>query len=62
MGIAAVYNREQLGRILREQYTVVSRRQLIECDMTRGAIQHRVGPDGWWQVILPGVYAAHVTG
>lgn len=56
MGITATYDRERLRLILREQHDVVTRRQLLECGMSRGAIQHRVGPEGRWLVILPGVY------
>lgn len=58
MGIAAAYDRERLGRILSAQYNTVARRQLLECGMTRSAVQHRVAPGGRWRIILPGVYAA----
>jgi hypothetical protein len=55
------YDREQLTRILRLQYDVVTRSQALECGMTRGAIEHRLKPDGPWRQLLPGVYLA-VTG
>jgi hypothetical protein len=58
MGISADYDREHLERILRRQYNVVSRSQLLACGMTRSAIQHRVSPDGRWTIILPGIYIA----
>lgn len=58
MGARAAYDERRLRRILSEQQHVVTRRQLIDCGMTRGAIQHRVGPGGRWRIILPGVYAA----
>jgi hypothetical protein len=58
MGIAATYDRDRLESLLRAQYRVVARRQLVECMMTRSAIQHRVGLNGQWRIILPGVYAA----
>lgn len=58
MGARAVYDEKRLRRILSEQYNVASRRQLVDCGMTRGAIQHRVGPGGRWRILLPGVYAA----
>jgi hypothetical protein len=58
MGIRAAYDRERLAHLLRSQHNVVTRRQLIECGMTRSAIQHRVGTDGRWRIIVPGVYAA----
>jgi hypothetical protein len=58
MGATARYDKELFGRFLREQRKVVTRRQLVQCGMTRSAIQYRVRPDGRWRIILPGVYAA----
>lgn len=58
MGTSASYDRERLERVLSDQYNVISRRQLLECGLTRSAIQHRVGPDGRWRIILPGIYIA----
>lgn len=58
MGIRSSYDKELLWVFLHEQRNVVTRRQLVECGMTRSAIQHRVRPGGRWRVILPGVYAA----
>jgi hypothetical protein len=58
MGIRARYNEELLWFFLHEQRNLVTRRQLVECGMTRSAIQYRVRPGGRWRVILPGVYAA----
>ncbi len=55
------YNREQLERILRSQYDVVSRSQALKCGMTRGTIEYRLRPDGPWRQILPAVYLT-VTG
>jgi hypothetical protein len=55
------YNREQLARILRRQYDVLTRSQALECGMTRGTIEYRLRPDGPWRQILPGVYLT-VTG
>jgi hypothetical protein len=55
------YDREQLGRILRSQYEVVSRSQALECGMTRGTIEYRLRPGGPWRQILPAVYLT-VTG
>ena len=55
------YDREQLARILRCQYDVVSRSQALECGMTRGTIEYRLRPDGPWRQILPAVYLT-VTG
>jgi hypothetical protein len=58
MGIRASYDKELLWVFLKDQRNVVTRRQLVECGMTRSAIQYRVRPGGRWRVILPGVYAA----
>ena len=58
MGTSASCDRERLERILCDQYNVINRRQLLACGMTRGAIQHRVGPGGRWRILLPGIYAA----
>ena len=55
------YDREQLGRILRSQYEVVSRGQALECGLTRGTIEYRLRLDGPWRQILPAVYLT-VTG
>lgn len=58
MGITATYDAKRLGRVLDSLENVVTRRLLLECGMTRSAIQHRVRPGGQWRIILPGVYAA----
>jgi hypothetical protein len=58
MGARAAYDEKRLRRILSEQHNVAARWQLVDCGMTRGAIQHRVGPAGRWRIILPGVYVA----
>lgn len=55
------YDRTGLARILRLQYDVVTRKQALECGMTRGAIAHRLRADGPWRQLLPGVYLT-VTG
>jgi hypothetical protein len=55
------YDREQLGRIVRGQYAVISRGQALECGMTRSTIEYRLRSDGPWRQILPGVYLT-VTG
>jgi hypothetical protein len=55
------YDREQLARILRSQYEVISRSQALECGMTRGTIEYRLRPDGPWRQLLPAVYLT-VTG
>lgn len=55
------YDREQLARLLRRQYGVVTRSQAFECGMTPGAMTHRLRSDGPWHQMLPGVYLT-VTG
>lgn len=55
------YDRERLARLLGLQYHVVARSQALECGLTRGAITHRLKPDGPWRQLLPGVYLT-VTG
>ena len=61
MPILSGYNREQLMRIARGQYDVVSRNQALECGMTRSTVAYRLRADGPWRQILPGVYLT-VTG
>ena len=61
MPILSGYDREQLVRILRSQYDVVSRSQALGCGMTRGTIEYRLRPGGPWRQILPAVYLT-VTG
>jgi hypothetical protein len=55
------YDREQLARIVRGQYAVISRGQALKCGMTRSTIEYRLRSDGPWRQILPGVYLT-VTG
>jgi hypothetical protein len=61
MPILSGYDREQLARILRSQYDVVSRSQALECGMTRATIEYKLRRDGPWRPILPAVYLT-VTG
>ena len=58
MPIASVYDRAQLGRILRGQHDVVSRAQLLQCGMKDDALRHLLGKEQGWQILLPGVYLA----
>lgn len=48
----------QLTRLLREQYQVVAREQVLSIGMSPKALQHRLRQDGPWQVLVPGVYQA----
>lgn len=63
MGITAEYDRFRVDQLTVLQHGVVARGQLLECGMTRSAIQYRVGPGGPWCILLPGIYAidAHIT-
>jgi hypothetical protein len=57
MPVQPVYDRERLSRVLAEQFSVISRAQVLECGVSRGSLDHLVQPGGRWQRILPGVYA-----
>jgi hypothetical protein len=63
MGKRAQFDRYRLDGLFDVQHGVITRAQLLECGMTRSAIQYRVGPDGPWRVLLPGIYAqdTHIT-
>lgn len=58
MPVKSVYDRSRLSRLLLDQFGVVSRSQALECGLSRGRVDHLTQPDGRWQRILPGVYAA----
>jgi hypothetical protein len=47
-----------LDDLLTAQFGVVSRGQLLECDVLPSAIRQRIRPGGPWRVLLPGIYAA----
>jgi hypothetical protein len=47
-----------LSDLLLDQFGVVSRSQALDCGLSRGRVDHLTQPDGRWQRILPGVYAA----
>jgi hypothetical protein len=50
-----------LGELLNQQFSVISRGQLLVLGMKDNAMQWRVRPGGPWQTLLPGVYLG-VTG
>ena len=58
MPVKSVYDRSRLSRLLLDQFGVVSRSQTLDCGLSRGRVDHLTQPDGRWQRILPGVYAA----
>lgn len=58
MPVKSVYDRTRLSHLLLDQFGVVSRSQVLDCGLSRGRIDHLTQPDGRWQRILPGVYAA----
>lgn len=45
-----------LGELLDQQFSVVSRGQLLGLGMNDNAVQYRVRAGGPWQALLPGVY------
>jgi very-short-patch-repair endonuclease len=47
-----------LGELLDQQFSVVSRGQLLNLGMKDNAMQWRARADGPWQTLLPGVYLA----
>jgi hypothetical protein len=55
---SAEFDRRRLDDLLCAQFGVVSRGQLLDCGMTRSAIEHRIRIGGPWLVMLPGIYAA----
>src|ERR1700742_3765307 len=52
-----VYNTERLDQLARDQFSMISRGQAIECGMLRSPIDYKIGDGGPWQRVLPGVYA-----
>jgi hypothetical protein len=58
MPATSVYDRERLARLLRYQYNVISRSQVLECGMTPRTLEYRLRRGGPWQRLLPGVYLA----
>jgi hypothetical protein len=58
MPVKSVYDRSRLSHLLLDQSGVVSRGQALDCGLSRGRVDHLIQPDGRWQRILPGVYAA----
>lgn len=57
MPTKSVYDSDRLGRIVREQFGVVSRGQAFECELSRSAVGHLTRQNGPWRKIVPGVYA-----
>ena len=55
-GMPVTVRVEGLGELLDQQFSVVSRRQLLALGMKDNAMQRRVRAGGPWQVLLPGVY------
>lgn len=55
------FDQERLGRVLRAQYQVITRRQAGLCGVPHSTLDRYVAPGGRWQRLLPGVYLA-VTG
>ncbi len=55
-GYARTVRRDGLGELLDQQFSVISRGQLLVLGMSDRSMQYRVRPGGPWQVLLPGVY------
>lgn len=51
------YDRQKLGSLLADQFSVIAREQALSCGLTQSAIAHRLRSDGRWRPILPGVYS-----
>lgn len=52
------YDRGKLDRILDDQFSVIGRRQALDCGLSKSAIDHRLRMGGPWRKLLPGVYVA----
>jgi hypothetical protein len=50
------YDRGKLDRILDDQFSVIGRRQALDCGLSNSAIDHRLRMGGPWRKLLPGVY------
>lgn len=51
-------DRARIEQMLRTQHGVIARGQALVCGMTDTALRYRVRPEGPWQMLLRGVYAA----
>jgi hypothetical protein len=45
--------------LFRQQYDIITRPQVLAAGLTTGALRWRIGPDGPWEPLLPGVYLNH---
>src|SRR5262249_50035760 len=45
--------------ILRGQCDLITRSQALAAGMTDDALRHKLGEDGPWRIVLPGVYLSH---
>jgi hypothetical protein len=50
----------KLDDIRSQQVQVILRSQALDCRMPPSTIDDRIGPDGPWQVLLPGVYLTNL--
>jgi hypothetical protein len=55
------YDKEALARLIRDQHQVVTRAQALKCGLPHTTIDRKIGLNGPWQALLPGVYMT-VTG
>jgi very-short-patch-repair endonuclease len=45
--------------VLGQQGELITRRQALAVGLSKDAVRHRLGPDGPWRAVLPGVYLSH---
>jgi len=57
MPTKSAYDSDRLGRIVCEQFGVVSRGQALDCKLSRSAVGYLLRQGGPWRKIMPGVYA-----
>src|SRR5690349_14248596 len=58
---SAMTNRRALDQLVKRQSCVITRKQALECGLSRDTVYRRLRTAGQWQRILPGVYLT-VTG
>jgi hypothetical protein len=58
MPATSTFDHTRLAEVIGRQHSVISRAQVIWCEMSTEALRHRLRPGGPWQRLLPGVYLA----
>jgi len=49
-----------VSNLLRRQGELITRSQALTIGLTEGALRQRLGPNGPWRVVLPGIYLSHM--